>query len=89
MTKRDSCIGEVKWTVTVPAELDESVRRYLASRGKGVDGLSELVQKAVAGHLLSLSVRECKEEVRKAGLTQQELDKIIEDGIAWAKKQPG
>lgn len=87
--KRDYCIEEVQWTVTVPAELDESVRRYLASRGDGEDGISELVRKAVAGYLLSLSVRECKEEVRKAGLSQKELDKIIEDGIAWTKKQPG
>lgn len=88
MTKRDSCIGGVKWTVTVPAELDESVRRYLASRGKGVDGLSELVQKAVAGHLLSLSVRECKEEVRKAGLTQQELERSLKTESPGRKSSP-
>lgn len=89
ITKRDSCIGEVQWTVTVPAEPDESVRRYLDARGDGEDGLSEPVRKAVSGYLISSVARECKEEVRKAALSQQELDKIIEDGIAWAKKQPG
>lgn len=47
-----------------------------------------LVQKAVSRYILSSITDEAKERVRQSGLTQEELDKIITDGIAWAKEQP-
>lgn len=72
----------VKWTLSVPPDLDDATRLYLASQvGKKVS-LSTLVQKAVSCYILSSLAGEAKEKVRGSGLLQNELEKIIADGLA-------
>lgn len=88
MTQSVTRIANVKWTISVPTDLDEATRIYLASQGGKKNSLSSLVQKAVSIYILSSLTGESKEKVRASKLSQQELDKIISDGLACAKHQP-
>ncbi|HBN73819.1 MAG TPA: hypothetical protein DD376_03570, partial [Sutterella sp.] len=65
--------------------LHEATRIYLASQGGKKGALSSLVQKAVSRYILSSLTGEVKEKVRASGLSKSELDKIITEGLAWAK----
>ena len=87
MTQSATRIANVKWNISVPPDFDEATRIYLASQGGKKGSLSSLVQKAVSRYILSSLTGESKEKVRASGLSQNELDKIIADGIAWAKDQ--
>ena len=75
----------VRWNISVPPDFDKSTRLFLASQGGKKQALSSLVQKAVASYILSAITAEVKEKVRKSGISQKELDKIIANGISWAK----
>ena len=88
MTQSATRIANVKWNISVPPDFDEATRIYLASQGGKKGSLSSLVQKAVSRYILSSLTGEAKEKVHAAGLSQNELNKIIADGIAWAKDQP-
>ena len=48
MTQSASRVPNVLWNISVPADLDEATRLYLASHEKENDSLSSLVQKAVS-----------------------------------------
>lgn len=87
MTQSATRIANVKWNISVPPDFDEATRIYLASQGGKKGSLSSLVQKAVSRYILSSLTGEAKKKVRASGLSQNELDKIIADGIAWAKDQ--
>ena len=87
MTQSATRIANVKWNISVPPDFDEATRIYLASQGGKKGSLSSLVQKAVSRYILSSLTGEAKEKVPAYGLSQNELDKIIADGIAWAKDQ--
>ena len=78
----------VKWNISVAPEFDEATRFFLASQGGKKGALSELVQKAVSRYILSSLSGEAKDKVRKSGLSQNDLNKIIADGLAWSKGQP-
>lgn len=88
MIQSASRIPNVVWNISVPADLDEATRLYLASQGGEENSLSALVQKAVSLYIASSLTGEAKKEVLASGLSQSELDKIIADGIAWAQDQP-
>ncbi len=88
MIQSASRIPNVVWNISVPADLDEATRLYLASQGGEENSLSALVQKAVSLYIASSLTGEAKTEVLASGLSQSELDKIIADGIAWAQDQP-
>lgn len=77
----------VKWNISVPPEFDEATRIYLASQGGKKGSLSMLVQKAVSRYILTSITAEAKGKVRDRGLSQNDLDKIITEGLAWAKDQ--
>lgn len=87
MTRSAARVANVKWNISVPPEFDEATRIYLASQGGRKGSLSALVQKAVSRYILSSLTGEAKEKVRASGLSQYELDKLIADGLAWAKDQ--
>ena len=88
MTRSAARVAKVKWNISVPPEFDEATRIYLASQGGRKGSLSSLVRKAVSCYILSSLAGEDKEKVRASGLSQNELDKIIADGLTWAKDQP-
>ena len=88
MTQSVICNSIVKWNISVPPDFDEATRIYLASHGGKKGALSSLVQKAVSRYIISSLAEEAKEEVRTSGLSQDDLDKIIADGVMWAKEHP-
>ena len=88
MAQSATRIAKVKWNISVPLDLNEVTRIYLASNGGEEGSLSSLVQKAVSNYILSSLTREAKERVRASGVSQSELNKVITDGLACAKDQP-
>ena len=88
MTQSVICNSNVQWNISVPPDFDEATRIYLASHGGKKGALSSLVQKAVSRYIISSLAEEAKEEVRTSGLSQDDLDKIIADGVMWAKEHP-
>ena len=88
MTQSATRIANVKCNISVPPDFDEATRIYLASQGGKKGSLSSLVQKAVSLYILSSLTEESKEKVRVSKLSQQELDKIIVDGLTCVKHQP-
>ena len=88
MTQTEIDTNKVVWKISVPREMDEAVRLYLASQEEKTDALSDLVQKAVSCYLLSSFSAEAKRKVCDSGLLQNELEEIIDKGITWAKEQP-
>lgn len=88
MTRTEIDTNKVVWKISVPREMDEAVRLYLASQEEKTDALSDLVQKAVSCYLLSSFSAEAKRKVCDSGLLQNELEEIIDKGITWAKEQP-
>lgn len=88
MTQSGVRTVNVKWNISVPPEFDEATRFFLASQGGKEGALSALVQKAVSRYILSSLSGEAKDKVRKSGLSQNDLDKIIAEGLAWSKGQP-
>lgn len=88
MTQSVICNSNVKWNISVPPDFDEATRIYLASHGGKKGALSSLVQKAVSRYIISSLAEEAKEEVRTSGLSQDDLDEIIADGVMWAKEHP-
>ena len=88
MTQSVTCTANVKWSISVPPDLDEATQIYLASHGGKKGALSALVQKAVSRYIIFSLTKETKEELRISGLSQADLDKIIADGAAWTKGQP-
>lgn len=88
MTRTEIDTNKVVWKISVPREMDEAVRLYLASQEEKTDALSNLVQKAVSCYLLSSFSAEAKRKVCDSGLLQNELEEIIDKGNAWAKEQP-
>ena len=86
MMQSDDRPAKVRWNLSVPPDLDEAARLYLASQGGKKGSLSALVRKAVSCYILSSLTSEAK--VRSSGLSQEELDNLIADAIVWAKAQP-
>lgn len=82
----DSKAANVRWNISVPPDFDESTRLFLASQGGKKGALSQLVQKAVSLYIIREITAEAKDRVAKAGLSQEDLDQIIAEGIAWARE---
>lgn len=87
MTQSAVCKGNVKWNISVPSEFDEEIRFFLASQGEIKEDLSALVKKAVSRYILASLSGGAKDKVKNSSLSQKDLDKIIVDGLAWAKNR--
>ncbi|MCW6533808.1 ribbon-helix-helix domain-containing protein [Sphingomonas lycopersici] len=79
-------MGDVtRWTVNVAPETDIEVRTYLAQRGMKKGDLSRFIEESVKWRLLDLTLAEAR-----AGfddLSIDELDDLIEEAVASARKQ--
>lgn len=87
MTQSAVCKGNVKWNISAPSEFDDEIRFFLASQGGIKEDLSALVKKAVSRYILASLSGEAKDKVKNSSLSQKDLDKIIVDGLAWAKNR--
>ncbi|MBF2759009.1 MAG: hypothetical protein ISN28_01865 [Ectothiorhodospiraceae bacterium AqS1] len=55
---------QVKWTITVPEELDQSLRAYLARQGTEKGDLNRFVEDAVQQHLFEMTMQEVEDRNR-------------------------
>jgi len=77
-----------RWNLSIPEETDRAVRSYLARQGrrKGDLSLSEFVNEAVRREVFDRVVREIKE--RNADADPDELMKLIDEAVEWARADP-
>lgn len=71
-----------QWTLTVPEEIDRSVRHYLQLQGGSPD-LSTFVQEAVGGEILRRTIREIQEENKD--LSPEDAQSLADEAVAWAR----
>lgn len=74
-----------QWTLTVPEEIDRSVRHYLQLQG-GSSDLSTFIQEAVGGEILRRTIREIQEENKD--LSPEEAQLLADEAVAWARANP-
>ncbi|MGH9461229.1 MAG: ribbon-helix-helix domain-containing protein [Vicinamibacteria bacterium] len=75
-----------RWNLSIPEETDRTVRSYLARRGLKKGGLSEFVNDAVRREVFDRVVRDIKE--RNADADPDELMKLIDEAVEWARADP-
>lgn len=75
----------IRWTVNVAPETDIEVRTYLAQRGMKKGDLSKFIEESVKWRLLDLTLAEVR--VGFDDLSVDELDSLIEEAVADARKQ--
>jgi Ribbon-helix-helix domain len=77
---------QTRWSLVVSSETDTSLRQFLANNGGGRKGdLSRFVEEAVQERIFELTVQAIKEQ--NASKTEVEIEEIVEEALAWARKQ--
>jgi hypothetical protein len=78
--------ASTRWNLVVSKELDKSLRQFLANEGRGKKGdLSRFVEEIVKERIYDLTAQEIKRE--NASRTPEEIDEIVEEALAWARRQ--
>lgn len=73
----------VRWNIVVSADLDQSVRMFVAAQGRGRKGdLSRFIEEAVRAYLLEQAVHQAK--AAAAGMSETELTDLINEAVQWA-----
>lgn len=75
-----------KWHISVPEDVDRSVRTYLAGRGLKKGDLSRFVSEAVSREVLRATLRDVQE--RNADLSEDEAMALAREAVAWARATP-
>jgi hypothetical protein len=75
-----------RWNLSIPKETDRAVRSYLARKGLRKGDLSEFVNEAVRREMFDRVVRDIKE--RNADTDPDELTKLIDEAVEWARADP-
>ena len=74
----------VRWNVAVSAEIDQSLRIFLASRGGGRKGdLSKFIEEAVRARILELTAEQAK--AANANTAESDLADAVEEALQWAR----
>ena len=74
-----------QWTLTVPEEIDRSVRQYLQLKGGSRD-LSTFVQEAVGGEILRRTIRDIQE--KNEDLSPEDAQSLADEAVAWVRANP-
>jgi hypothetical protein len=75
-----------RWNLVVSKETDQSLRQFLANEGGGRKGdLSRFVEETVKERIYDLTAQAIKRE--NASRTPEEIDEIVEEALAWARRQ--
>jgi hypothetical protein len=78
-------MNTARWNLAVSADIDKSLRMFLASQGGGKKGdLSRFVEEAVRAHILELSAEQAK--VANANVSEADLASIVDEALQWARK---
>jgi hypothetical protein len=77
-------VETVRWNVAVSAEIDQSLRIFLASRGGGRKGdLSKFIEEAVRARILELTAEQAK--AANANISEADLTNAVEEALQWAR----
>lgn len=75
----------LRWNIAVPADVDRSVRMFIAAQGGGRKGdLSKFIEDAVRSYLLARAVEQAKSAA--AGMNESELMDAIDEAVQWARE---
>lgn len=75
----------IRWNVAVSADTDQSLRMFLASRGRGRKGdLSRFIEEAVRAHILELTAEQAK--TANVGVSETDLTSMVDDALQWARQ---
>jgi hypothetical protein len=78
-------MNTVRWNLVVSANIDKSLRMFLASQGGGKKGdLSRFVEEAVRAHILELSAEQAK--AANADVSEADLASMVDEALKWARK---
>ena len=78
-------MNTARWNLAVSADIDKSLRMFLASQGGGKKGdLSRFVEEAVRAHILELSAAQAK--AANADVSEADLASMVEEALQWARK---
>jgi ribbon-helix-helix protein len=72
-----------RWNLSIPDEVDRSVRSYLASRGLKKGDLSKFVTEAVSRQVLRRTLRDIRDS--NTDLSEEEALELANEAIAWAR----
>jgi hypothetical protein len=75
----------LKWTVSVPGDLDVALRVHLAARGAKKGDLSRFVAEAVRQRLYALNLKAA--QAHNLGLSGEVLDAEIEQALAQVRAE--
>jgi hypothetical protein len=77
-----------RWNLVVSKKTDKSLRQLLAAEGGGKKGdLSRFVEEAVKRQIFDSTLQLVRE--RNKDVPQDEIEAIVEESLAWARKQTG
>lgn len=78
-------MNTTRWNLAVSADIDKSLRMFLASQGGGKKGdLSRFVEEAVRAHILELSAEQAK--AANADVGEADLASMVDEALQWARK---
>jgi hypothetical protein len=78
-------MNTARWNLAVSADVDKSLRMFLASQGGGRKGdLSRFVEEAVRAHILELSSEQAK--AANADVSETDLASMVDEALQWAHK---
>jgi len=78
-------MNTARWNLVVSADIDKSLRMFLASQGGGKKGdLSRFVEEAVRAHILELSAEQAK--AANADVSEADLASMVDEALQWARK---
>jgi hypothetical protein len=78
--------SSTRWNLVVSSDLDHSLRQFLAAEGRGKKGeLSRCVEEAVNKYIFEMTAHRVQE--RNADVPYGEIEAIVEESLAWARKQ--
>ena len=79
-------MNTARWNLVVSADIDKSLRMFLASQGGGRKGdLSRFIEEAVRAHILELSAEQVK--VANANVSETDLTSMVDEALQWARKR--
>ncbi|MEL5848142.1 MAG: ribbon-helix-helix domain-containing protein [Candidatus Igneacidithiobacillus chanchocoensis] len=78
-------MSNVRWNIAVSAEIDQSVRMFLAAQGGGRKGdLSRFIEEAVRAYLLEQAAEQAK--AAASGMNAAEVMDLVDEAVHWARE---
>ena len=77
-------MNTIRWNVTVSADIDQSLRIFLANQGGGRKGdLSRFIEEAVKAHILELTAEQVKSA--NTDVNESDLNTMVDEALQWVR----